>query len=82
MLGFMIYCAGMIIGIVMASWIDNWFCDNNWQKRVTAKDLEALGRLFDAEKQDLNKGFKDGSNRADKFYIRVVGWYCGLLQRK
>jgi len=50
MIGFMVYCAGLIIGIVCASWVDDWFYNKNWQKRVTATDLEALGRLFDAEK--------------------------------
>ena len=50
MIGFMVYCAGLVIGIVVASWIEDRVENNSWQKRVTAEDLEALGRLFDAEK--------------------------------
>lgn len=53
MIGFMVYCAGLVGGIVGASWmvemIENSKKDSR-QKRVTADDIRELGRLFDTEK--------------------------------
>lgn len=52
MLGFMIYCAGIVVGVVGASWIDEYLenrKNNSWQKRVTADDIRKLHRLFDEE---------------------------------
>ena len=50
MIGFMVYCSVTVVGIVTASIVWDWFENLSWQKRVTVEDLEALGRLFDAEK--------------------------------
>ena len=50
MLGFMVYCAVTVVGIVAASTVWDWYENISWRKRVTAEDLEALGRLFDSEK--------------------------------
>ena len=49
MIGLTIYCFGIAFGIIMASWILDFLenrYNNSWQKRVTAEDLEELGRLL------------------------------------
>lgn len=50
MIGLFIYCVGIWFGIILASLIVNLYNVENWQSRVTAKDLRELGRLFDQEK--------------------------------
>ena len=52
MIGFMIYCAGLVGGIVGASWIVEMIENSrkdSWRNRVTADDIRELHRLFDEE---------------------------------
>ena len=52
MIGFMIYCAGIVVGIVGASWVIELIENNqknSWRSRVTAEDIEQLRRLFEEE---------------------------------
>ena len=49
LIGFMIYCAGLVVGIIGASWVDELIENsqkNSWRHRVTADDLEELGRAL------------------------------------
>lgn len=52
MIGFMVYCGGLVAGIIGVSWIvemiDNSRKDS-WRNRVTADDSVELKRLFDDE---------------------------------
>lgn len=54
MIGFICYCAGLIVLIVAFSLvcelIEN-YRNNSWPKRVTAEDIRELKRLFDEEAQ-------------------------------
>lgn len=51
LLGLMLYCAGIVAGVIFASWIieliDN--ARNNWQSRVTARDIEELKTIFETD---------------------------------
>lgn len=53
LIGFMIYCAGLVGGIIFASWvveiIDNY--RNDWPSRVTARDIEDLKTLFETDNE-------------------------------
>jgi hypothetical protein len=49
MIGFMLYCAGIVCGVVVASWIVDMvenLKNDSWRDRITADDLEQLGQLL------------------------------------
>lgn len=53
LLGLMLYCAGIVGGVVVASWVveiwDKFYNPNNWRNRITARDIEDLKRMFEEE---------------------------------
>lgn len=53
LLGLMLYCAGIVGGVVVASWIieiwDKFYNPNNWRNRITARDIEDLKRIFETD---------------------------------
>ena len=53
LLGLILYCAGIVGGIIFASWIveliDKY--NNDWPSRVTARDIEDLKTLFETDKE-------------------------------
>ena len=49
LLGLMMYCAGIVGGVVVASWIVDMIENlqkDSWRNLVTADDIEQLGRLL------------------------------------
>jgi hypothetical protein len=49
MIGFMLYCAGIVCCVVAASWIVDMvenLKNDSWRHRVTADDLKGLGEAL------------------------------------
>lgn len=66
MINMFIYCAGIIVVVVFASWIvelvDNY--RNDWPSRVTAEDIEQLKRLFEEDGASV-----DFNEKGEKFLV-------------